>query len=66
MPIDCEKIRTLRRQKGLTMEEAAKAAGFASRQAWSRIESGGQPNLGVQLLERIAAALGVHAKDLLK
>lgn len=66
MPIDIDKIKNLRISKGWTMEEAAKAAGLDTKQAWYRIETGGQPNLGIQLLERVAKALGVKAKDLLK
>ena len=63
--LDLEKIRQLRERKGLTQEAAAKLAGFRSRQAWNNIESGRQsPRLDT--LERIAAALGVKARDLLK
>jgi len=66
MPINTQKIRELRLAKGWTMEQAAIAAGMDTKQAWYRIETGGQPNMGVQLLERVAKALGVKAKDLLK
>lgn len=66
MPIDVEKIRTLRLKNGLTLQKAAEKAGFKTKQAWARIEAGGQPNLGVQFLERVAHAIGVRAKDLLK
>ena len=49
----------------MTLDEAAIAAGLKSRQAWHNVESGKQiPRLDT--LERIAAALGVKAKDLLK
>jgi transcriptional regulator with XRE-family HTH domain len=61
-----QRIKTLRKKKGLTMEQAARAAGLKTRQAWARIEAGGQPNLGIQLLARVAGVLGVKAKDLLK
>lgn len=66
MPLDCDKIRMLRERLGLSQAEAAKKAKLKTRQAWSRIESGGQPNLGLQFIERIAAVLGVQARDLLK
>lgn len=66
MPIDVDKIKTLREKLGLSMQEAAVKAGLKTRQAWNRIEAGGQPNLGVQYLERVADALGVKARDLLK
>ena len=62
---DTEKLRALREKLGLTQDEAAKAAGFKSRQAWNNIESGRQlPTLPT--LERIAAAVKVKPKELLK
>jgi transcriptional regulator with XRE-family HTH domain len=65
MPVDYQKIKTLREKKGWTQEEAAKAAGFKSRQSWHQVESGDHvPRLDT--LEKIADALGVKAKDLLK
>lgn len=65
MPLDVEKIRKLRLKQGLTLQQAADRAGMKTRQAWSRIESGGQPNLGIQHLDRIAKVLGVKARVLL-
>jgi transcriptional regulator with XRE-family HTH domain len=63
--LDLEKIKQLREKLGLTQEQAAHRAGFKSRQAWFNIESGGQsPSLAT--LDKIAAALGVKARDLLK
>ena len=60
-----ERMRELRDKLGLTQDEAAKRAGFASRQAWNNLENGRQePSLST--LERIAKALGVKPKDLLK
>lgn len=66
MPIDTDKIKRLRIKLGLDQQQAALATGLKSRQAWSRIETGGQPNMGIQMLERVAKTLGVKAKDLLK
>jgi transcriptional regulator with XRE-family HTH domain len=64
--LDVEKIKSLRAKKKLTQADAAKAAGFKTLQAWSSIERGAQPNPSLDTIERIAAALGVKAKDLLK
>lgn len=50
----------------MTLEQAAQAAGLSNRQHWHQIENGSKPNLTVATLEKIAAALGVKAKDLLK
>lgn len=69
MPVDCAKIRFLRLQRGLTQEEAARLAQLSERygrQRWNAIESGRQASITVETLERIARALGVKAKDLLK
>ena len=64
--LDTGKIKALREKRGMTQAEAATAVGFKTLQAWSSIERGEQPNLGLQTLERVAKALGVKAKDLLK
>jgi len=66
MPLDYEKIKRLRMKLDITQEEAARRTGLSTKQAWQRIEAGGQPNIGLQLLERVAKTLGVKAKDLLK
>jgi len=66
VPINFEKIRELREKLGLTQLEAAKRAGFKTKQEWYRIESGENGDLRVSTLESVAAALGVKAKDLLK
>ncbi len=63
--LDTDKIKRLRGKLGLSMAEAAAKAGFKTRQAWYNIESGRQsPNLAT--LDRIAAALNVKARSLLK
>jgi transcriptional regulator with XRE-family HTH domain len=66
MGVDTGKIKRLREQKGLTQAEAAEAAGLANRQHWNQIETGLRDNLTITTLEKIASALGVKAKDLLK
>jgi transcriptional regulator with XRE-family HTH domain len=65
MGVDFAKIKRLREDNKLTQDEAARKAGFKSRQAWNNVERGRQSPT-VDTLERIAKALGVKAKDLLK
>ena len=64
--LDTEKIRSLREAAGLTMQQAADKAGFKSRQHWHAAESGDIGNITLDTLRRIAVALGVKARDLLK
>lgn len=64
--LDRAKLRELRESRGLTMEQAAKLAGMPNRQRWYDVESGRKPNITLDTLDRIAAALGVKARDLLK
>jgi transcriptional regulator with XRE-family HTH domain len=64
--LDTDKMRALREKRGLTQDAAATRAGFKSRQAWNNIESGRHATVTLQTLDRIAEALGVKAKDLLK
>lgn len=66
VPLDTIRIRELREKLGLSQEQAAQRAGLAGRQYWNRIETGRQKGLTLETLERIAGALGVKAKDLLK
>lgn len=66
VPLDLAKVRELREKRGLTMEQAARAAAMPSRQRWYEIESGVKPNITLETLDRMAAALGVKARDLLK
>lgn len=66
MPLNLEKIRRLREQKGMTFKAAADAAGFKSRQTWFQLETGRLKNPTLSTLESVAAVLGVHAKDLFK
>ena len=64
--MDSAKIRSLRLELNLTQAAAAERAGLASAQKWNDIENGRRTNLTIETLERVAAALGVKAKDLLK
>jgi transcriptional regulator with XRE-family HTH domain len=64
--LDTDKISRLRARLKLTQADAAKAAGFQTGQAWSEIERGKQPNIGLETLEKIAKALKVKPKELLK
>jgi transcriptional regulator with XRE-family HTH domain len=66
MPLDIAKIKTLREAIPLTQEQAARRAGFSSRQKWNDIENGRRMNLSIETLEKIAGVLGVKARDLLK
>ena len=66
MPLNLEKIRELREKKGWSYADAAKAAGMNHRQYWYAIETGDRHNVTVEMLEKIAKALGVGAGDLLK
>ena len=64
--LDCGKIKGFREARKLSQEEAAKLAGLAGRQNWNEIEGGRRTNITMDTLERVAKALGVKAKDLLK
>ena len=65
---DSAKIRALREKRRLTQVEAAKLAGM-SQQQWANVEGGhtGQTRgISLTTLDKIASALGVKSKDLLK
>lgn len=67
VPLDKEKIKALREKLGLTFDQAAKKGGLSGGAGdWWRIEAGKRKNLTLETLDRIAHALGVQAKDLLK
>jgi transcriptional regulator with XRE-family HTH domain len=66
IPLDGPKIRRFRIAAKLTQAEAAARAGLPGKQVWSDLENGRRGNPTLEYLERIAAALGVKAKDLLK
>ena len=64
--VDFERIRKLRERAGLSKSRMAQKAGFATTQQWHAIEVGRRPDLRISTIDRIAAALGVKARDLLK
>jgi transcriptional regulator with XRE-family HTH domain len=64
--LDLKKLRELRLQRGLSMEQAAKLAGLPSRQRWYAIESGRRANVTIQTLGGICRALKCKPQDLLK
>jgi transcriptional regulator with XRE-family HTH domain len=65
MPLDHQKIATLRQQRALTLEEAATLAGLATRQQWWMIESGRRPNITPDTFHAVARALGVRMEELM-
>jgi transcriptional regulator with XRE-family HTH domain len=66
--LDREKIKRARESQKppMSMAKAAIAAGMGSAQAWNKIENGDGVSLSVKTLNKVAKALGVKAKDLLK
>jgi transcriptional regulator with XRE-family HTH domain len=66
MSLDYNKIRVIRVRLGKSQEECAKQAGLGTRQRWSNLETGKIQNIKLDTLERIAGALGVKSRDLLK
>lgn len=58
-------MKRLRKEKGLTQEQAAVAAKDISWRYWQYLESG-QRNFSLKTLTRIAKALGIDPSDLLK
>ena len=67
MPLDVEKMEKLRKDKGWSQAKAAEEAGLGGgRQQWNNIVNGRQEGITLATLEKIAAALGVKVKALLK
>ena len=64
--LNISKIRQLRLAAGYSYEQAATKAGFKNRQRWYAIENGDRQNVELATLNKIARALGVKAKELLK
>lgn len=62
--LDRAKMRAMREAAELTQVETAKRAGMTVSQ-WNDIEKGRKPNVTIETLATIAAALGVDARDLL-
>lgn len=65
MGLDIEKMKNLREAHSLSQEQAARRAGWTTKQAWQRVENGTHTNVSIETLERIAAALEVAPDDLL-
>lgn len=65
MPFDYQKMRELREQQGLTMAQAAEAAGLSRRSHWNDIEKGKKKAITVETLEGVAKALKISPCDLL-
>ena len=64
VPLDVERIRQIRVERGWSMAEAARRAGF-SRQRWHQVESGARPDPTFSTVDRMARALGVTILDLM-
>ncbi len=64
--LDTQKMRAERERLGLSMAGAAKLAKMGSAQAWDQIENSKGDSLTLKSLNRIAAALKMPAKELLK
>ena len=59
-------IARLRKRRGLTMEQAAVAAGMKTRQTWYRIESGDRKAVSLKTLVSISRVLKCKVDLLLK
>jgi transcriptional regulator with XRE-family HTH domain len=64
--INIDRIRKLREGRDLSQAEAATLAGLSAAARWSEVESGRLSNITLDTLAKMAKALGVKAKDLLK
>lgn len=63
--LDLAKMKALRIKAGLTLDDAAKLAGFKGRQQWHLIESGVRADIRVSTLPKLAKALGCDPCSLL-
>lgn len=66
--LDTAAIKERREGRGLTMEAAALAAGFKSKQHWYAVESGssgGEKGISLGTLDAVAKALDCDPRDLL-
>ena len=59
-----ERLRTLRRERGMTQEQLAKSAGL-SKGAIGNYEAGKRKNISYNSIFRIADALGVKPSDII-
>ena len=65
MPLDHEKLKSLRNAAGLTQQQAAEACEMGGRQAWNDYESGRKPSPNLSTLEKFADLFKVDVCDLL-
>ena len=66
MSLDITKVEARRKELGLTQEEAAKKSKLPGRSYWNDIVSGRRSNITLEVLDNIARALNVSARDLIK
>lgn len=66
MCLNTERIRTRREELGLTQQQAADLSDLGSKQAWNNVEHGRDENVTLERLSRIAAALKLHPRELIK
>ena len=66
LQLDLDAIRRRRESIGMSLDQAATAAGFSTRQQWYLIESGRRANITISTLGRLARALQCSPDDLLK
>ena len=64
LPSLLKRLKNLRQEQGLTQERFAELAGF-SYKYYQQIETGRKPDLRLSTLERLAAAYGLEAWELL-
>lgn len=64
--LDVKGIKSRREALGLTLAQAAQAAGFETRQEWYHIESGRRLDVKISTLNKLASALQCAPEDLLK
>ena len=64
MPMDPERLKARRTELKMTQQQVADEAGMLQ-QEYSRLESGGRDNPGVNTLEDVARALRCKVDDLL-
>jgi len=62
--LDLKQLKARRERLGLTLQQAAKRAGFRHRQQWYEIETGRAGEVRMSTLDKLAEALECSAKDL--
>jgi transcriptional regulator with XRE-family HTH domain len=64
--LDIARVKARREELGLTQEAAALAAGFNGRRSWNNIETGGRTAVTLATLAKLATALKLSPRELLK